>query len=224
MTWQQLLDGVQHDFSFRDMTDVQANVQRNNTFLSFTMADGMRSVYRLKGFPQLPVQGIEVVFSVEKYQPDGQLLDMRKDLREYVYEEPEDMVEFFATYPAPHGSMVFGYQQALNGLTQRLPQFEGHPKYQGGHRLYNLNGTPVQPVTFDVSVINESSENVGDGAIELTEMDGVSPFEYSFDAGQTYTAGNTLQNVAAGDYTVAVRDSLGVLHAQTIIVSANESS
>lgn len=230
MTWQNLIDGLRHDFNFRDLTEVHANIQRNNTYLSFREADGTRVVYRLIGYPQLPAVGIDVHFSVEMYRPNGEQIGLRKDLARYNFQEPDQFVPLFAMHVPTQGGMAFGLQQAINGLTRRLTQFEGHPQLQTGHMLYTMDGDAVQPVTFDLAVTEETGQDVsgewtgqGDGTVTLTEIDGTGPFEFSLDGGQTYQATGLFENLAAGDYTVAVRDSLGIWHSKKVTVNIQEA-
>lgn len=224
MTWQNLLDGVRHDFNFRNLTEVHANIQRNNTYLSFREADGTRVLYRLIGYPQLPAVGIDVHFNREMYRPNGEQIGLRKDLARYNFQEPEEFVPLFAMHVPTQGGMAFGLQQAINGITRRLPQFEGHPTWQTGHMLYTMDGDPVQPVTFDVAVTDETQTDDGsgnltpnqDGSITLTEIDGNGPFEFSIDGGQTYQPTGLFEDLPAGDYTAAVRDSLGIWHSKKV--------
>ncbi len=230
ITWENIVAGMRHDFNFRDLTEVHANIQRNNTYLCFKEPDGTRFVYRLIGYPELPVVGINVSFAVEMYRPNGELIGLRNDLRGYSFEEPEEFVPLFAMYPAPYGGLVFGLQQAINGLTRQLPQFEGHETLQTGHMLYSMDAEGVQPVTFNVAQTDETVTDDGegnytpngDGSISLTAIDGSGPFEFSINGGETYQPTGVFKNLSAGEYTVASRDALGIWHAKKVTLNVPE--
>ena len=229
ITWQNLLDGMRHDFTFRNLTEVHANIQRNNSYLSFREPDGTRVIYRTIGYPQLPPVGIDVYFSIEMYRADGERIGLRKDLARYTFQEPEEFVEQFAMYNPPQGGMSFGLMQSINGLTRRLPQFEGHQLLQTGHMLYTMDGNAVQPVTFDVAITEETLLDDGlgtlvsqaDGTVTLTPIDGTGPFEYSLQpvgSAEVYGVTSLFEALSAGEYTAAVRDSQGIWHSKKISV------
>ncbi len=66
-------------------------------------------------------------------------------------------------------------------------------------------GTPAAFVSSAVPT-DPSCNGVSDGSIDVTVSGGTPPYEYSSNAGNTYQSSSSLNNLAAGTYTVWVRD------------------
>lgn len=232
INWTDIRAEARHNFTFKGLTDVHVVLKRNGSFLSFVDSDQIRHVYTLRGYPTLATIGIEVVFDISQFTLSGKEIPLQKGLgiTEYVYTEPEELVDLFAGYSPPQGVGAFGLQQAINGLARRLEVFEGHPILQTGHMIYTFTGEAVQPVTFDVlNVQQESQTDNGDGSytanadgsFEIQPVDGTGPFEYHLgdDNWQPIPVDEIVfTDLQAGPYTVAVRDSLGIWHSKTVEV------
>lgn len=189
--WTDIRNVFTHSFTFRGLTNPQVILQRNGSQVRYTDDDDITHVYKLRSFPTLATEGIEVVFDIEQYTKSGKQIPLAKGpgVTEYVYTEPESLIDNFAGYTPPQGVGAFGLQQAINGLTRRLAVFEGHPELQTGHRIFDFLGNAVQPVTFDLVSITEETqvediENPGtylpqgDGSFVIDAIDGTAPFEY----------------------------------------------
>ncbi|PWA08066.1 T9SS type A sorting domain-containing protein [Flavobacterium laiguense] len=61
--------------------------------------------------------------------------------------------------------------------------------------------------TPTVAVINATCKGSNNGAININTSGGKSPFSYSINDGVTYVPNNTFTNLAAGNYTVYVKDT-----------------
>lgn len=231
ITWSEIRNETRHDFNFKDLTDVHIVLKRNGSYLSFIDSDHIRHVYKLRGFPTLASSGIEVVFDIKQFTLSGKEIPLMKGagITEYVYTEPEQLVDLFAGYTPPQGVGAFGLQQAVNGLTRRLEVFEGHPQLQTGHMIYTFEGVAVQPVTFNVLNISQETQTDNgdgtytpnaDGSFEIQPVDGTGPFEYNLgdDNWQALPVDGIFNELPAGSYTIAVRDSLGIYHTKTVEV------
>ncbi|MEO6491121.1 MAG: T9SS type A sorting domain-containing protein, partial [Ferruginibacter sp.] len=73
------------------------------------------------------------------------------------------------------------------------------------------------PITVSTLVKNASS-CANDGSIEVYRSGGISPYTYSLD-NVTYVTNNKFFNLAAGSYTVYVKDSKGCIGSQAVSVS-----
>lgn len=169
--WTQIRPGLRLDFDFLDLTDCHLMLQRWGSTLSFTLPNGVTKVYKLKKYPDLAQVGIDVVFTIQEFYPDGGLIPLKQGegVTFYTYKEPESTVDLFAGYSPPQGVAPFGIQQAFNGLTRRLTIFEGHPVLQTGHRLFDFEGNFVQPVTFEVSNVQQETITYTEGAVPEPE-------------------------------------------------------
>jgi hypothetical protein len=215
--WTDIRSVFTHNFTFKSLVNPQVILQRNGSQLRYTDADEITHVYKLRSFPTLATEGIEVVFDIEQYTKSGKQIPLAKgpEITEYVYTEPESMIDNFAGYSPPQGVGAFGLQQAINGLTRRLAVFEGHPQLQTGHRIFDFLGSAVQPVTFElINIIHETQvEDVenpgtyipqGDGSFTIDAIDGTAPFEYFIADGAWLMAnppGATGYDTSAETYT-----------------------
>ena len=64
-------------------------------------------------------------------------------------------------------------------------------------------------LTAEILSTNESIQGAMDGSITVNASDGTEPYMYSFDAGQSFSSANVINNLSAGIYTIIVEDVLG---------------
>ena len=64
-------------------------------------------------------------------------------------------------------------------------------------------------ITAEIDITNTSSEGSEDGAISITVISGVSPYQYSIDGGETYTESNNFTGLSAGEYNISIFGSAG---------------
>lgn len=79
----------------------------------------------------------------------------------------------------------------------------------------------VNPAIINAAIINlpESCEQ-GNGSLEVGEISGgTSPFQYSFDEGE-YSNIQKFENLAAGDYSIAIRDAKGCIKEMDFTVNS----
>jgi guanyl-specific ribonuclease Sa len=73
---------------------------------------------------------------------------------------------------------------------------------------YTIEPSSIIPLdTPTVAVINATCKGSNNGAININTTGGKSPFSYSLNDGVTYVPNNTFTNLAAGNYTVYVKDA-----------------
>jgi len=65
--------------------------------------------------------------------------------------------------------------------------------------------------------------NNSDGAINIFASGGVSPYQYSINNGSTFSATSVFNNLAAGSYTVVVKDANGCTSSQVVNVAPSSS-
>lgn len=80
----------------------------------------------------------------------------------------------------------------------------------------------VAAFDFTTIVTHETISGEEDGIIEITPSGTGAPFTYSKDAGVGYQAGNVFSGLAAGTYTIAVKDSGGIVVAKNVTVNPGE--
>lgn len=76
--------------------------------------------------------------------------------------------------------------------------------------------------SFTTAKTDESIIGAADGTIVVTVTGTVAPFTYSKDGGATYQAGNLFENLAAGTYTIVVKDAGGVILAANVTIEPGE--
>ncbi len=96
--------------------------------------------------------------------------------------------------------------------------------------VYDINGCvsflsaqiaqPLAPVSASAVVTNALCFGQSTGAINLTASGGTAPYTYNWDTGATT---EDIGNLAAGDYTVIIHDSLGCLYSYTDTVKQANS-
>ncbi len=59
----------------------------------------------------------------------------------------------------------------------------------------------------DANIVSPSCNGASDGTIELDVQNGQAPYEFDLNDGNGFTSNSIIQNVAAGTYTVTVRDA-----------------
>ncbi|MFN8341234.1 MAG: gliding motility-associated C-terminal domain-containing protein [Cyclobacteriaceae bacterium] len=62
-------------------------------------------------------------------------------------------------------------------------------------------------LTFTTSTVNVSCNGLTDGSITVTAAGGTVAYQYSKDNGATFQAGNVFSSLAAGSYTIVVKDA-----------------
>lgn len=88
-----------------------------------------------------------------------------------------------------------------------------------GQQLNVGASTPV--VIDDVSTTN-SSCGAGDGSITITASGGTAPLQYSINAGNTFQASGSFNNLTAGNYNVIVEDNSGCqVSGQAVVSNSN---
>ncbi len=76
--------------------------------------------------------------------------------------------------------------------------------------------------SFTVAKTDETISGAADGIIELTVSGTLAPFSFSKDGGATYQLGNIFNGLAAGTYTIVVKDSNNILRAQNVTIAAGQ--
>ena len=74
-------------------------------------------------------------------------------------------------------------------------------------------------MTVDIDISSESEAGAGDGAILLTPINGVGPYMYSIDNGNTFQKSNMFTGLSGGQYDIVVQGELGCLFSGTATVS-----
>ncbi len=72
--------------------------------------------------------------------------------------------------------------------------------------------------TANLNVINESEAGANNGAIFIDASNGVGPFQYSIDGGQTFVDNPSFLNLIGGEYELLVQDALGCTYEETVLV------
>lgn len=107
--------------------------------------------------------------------------------------------------------------QLNDGMPQSSPVFTGVPNGVYTITVADANGCEIQlsatvavnTLVVSASLVNDiSCFNAHDGQISVSVSGGTAPFEYSLN-GMAYQPENTFANLAAGMYTVTVRDAEG---------------
>lgn len=83
--------------------------------------------------------------------------------------------------------------------------------------------TPVDVCDVEVNIVpeNTSSEFANDGTISIYPLGATSPFMYSIDGGQNFSAGNEFNDLSAGIYDIVVKKaSGGCTYEETVIIEA----
>lgn len=85
-----------------------------------------------------------------------------------------------------------------------------------GSETVTIVSSPM--ITATATVTPASCSGVPDGSITILVTAGTAPFQFSLDGGITYQSSNILSNLAAGAYTVTIRDVAGCVISMTVIV------
>lgn len=80
--------------------------------------------------------------------------------------------------------------------------------------------TFVCTLAGDVEVVPESAVGAADGVIMVFATDGVGPFTYSIDGGETFTESNMFTGLAAGDYEVIIAGVGGCTYSQMVTIES----
>jgi gliding motility-associated-like protein len=118
---------------------------------------------------------------------------------------------------------------SIDGVNyQTNPTFSGLPpgRYpvniidgNGGSYLWTTYLYPLCTLTPTATVVNADCGSQ-DGSIMAQVTDGFPPYQYSID-GVNYQLGNTFTGLAAGNYTVLVKDGAGTIAAANASVASN---
>lgn len=73
-------------------------------------------------------------------------------------------------------------------------------------------------LTADITAIGASGANATDGVINIVASDGVAPYEYSINGGQSFGSNNVFSNVAPGTYDVVIQDLTMTCTYETTVV------
>lgn len=80
----------------------------------------------------------------------------------------------------------------------------------------------VSDIQLTSSTVNVSCHSGEDGSISVDASGGIAPYEYSLD-GTTFQTEATFADLAAGDYTITVRDSIGCIASVVATISQPEA-
>jgi len=120
------------------------------------------------------------------------------------------------------------YSYAINGLPYQASNvFNGLPpgvytvvvvdiNGDSGSETVTIVSSPM--ITATATVTPASCSGVPDGSITILATAGTAPFEFSLDGGTTYQSSNILSNLAAGAYTITIRDVAGCVISMTVVV------
>ncbi|MDF9795387.1 hypothetical protein OKW21_000650 [Catalinimonas alkaloidigena] len=185
--------------------------------IEYLDADGLLNRYKIKGYPIPFNKKIKVSYSYALIRPsNGEVLKSFAD----AYDEPNVSTFYHTVLPQSVSYGYFAAFQSLNGLCARLPELAGNNQCpHKGYRPFNTVGEFVQPVQFRTEITDETQSNLevegqqqlvanSDGNITVTVINGVGPYEYKLND-NIYQSTNVFDNLAAGDYTIYVRDSVG---------------
>jgi len=74
----------------------------------------------------------------------------------------------------------------------------------------------------EISTTNASNENATDGTISINPNNGMAPYQYSIDGGESFFDDNTFTDLAPGTYTIVVKDeSENCVYEETIELEFN---
>jgi hypothetical protein len=126
------------------------------------------------------------------------------------------------------------YQYSIDGganfqpgnLFENLPAGEYTVVVQGAYDCIYEETVTIElcALAIQATVTNESAENAGDGAIEVTASSGSGPFQYSIDGGVTFQSGPLFENLFKDEYQLIVLDALGCTASLTVEVGVDPNS
>jgi hypothetical protein len=138
---------------------------------------------------------------------------------------------------ASGGDAIYTYKWSLDGTT--FTAFTaGNALHAAGTYTFSVADgkgcTVISPQTYVVTLpdaelsfttalsgyngFNISCTGSSDGRIEVTALGGNHSYQYKLNSG-TYQSGNVFDNLAAGSYTVSVKDGRGCIKSTTIILT-----
>jgi large repetitive protein len=88
-------------------------------------------------------------------------------------------------------------------------------RYNSGYCVTNYTSNPVTltvqsgPQVASTIVSNPTDCNVNNGSITIYMTGGIAPYQYSKDNGATYQFSNVFPNLAAGTYSILIKDGTG---------------
>ena len=203
---QQLIEGTLYELVYPGLDEVRVNIQDDNTWLQFTNVDGKHH-YQIKEYPTKVVGAALVKYNYRlRAHSNGEIIRNQPD-QSYL---EKDYWPFALANPL-QGIVLFGYQQAINGLLRRLSIFGGNEK-QYGPSLFSFSGQAITLIAFEVEIMHETVQVSGDGTttaqadgqILINVTHGDAPFEYSVD-GQNWQDTNVFSGLASGEYFIMVR-------------------
>ena len=89
----------------------------------------------------------------------------------------------------------------------------------GSTETLNFCATFVCMLGADITFTPESETGANDGSLMISTIDGIGPFQYSIDGGQTFQDNSVFDNLPAGDYSVVVTGDLDCRYEETVNVS-----
>ena len=103
-----------------------------------------------------------------------------------------------------------------------LPPLTGWSYLGGGSKTISvLEGScgTIPPLTVQISKNNSSC--IEDGSIIINASGGVPPYTYSKDGGVSYQTNPIFNNLAAGNYSIYIQDSIGTIQTQLVTITSN---
>lgn len=212
-----------YNFTHRNKNvEVELDFYNNEVqwFLRYYDGDGLLNEYRIIGYPNVVGQQIEVTFSFSLKRPSNNAV-----LKSHQDSYYESNLEAF--YRMKIGDFEYGHFagiQAMNGLIARLPVFDSNKdQATTGYRIFDQFGQFYQPVVFDLAIDSETftqeegqEVNNSDGLVTVNVLDGVGPYEYQLEQGETVLTPfqselAIFDNLSAGQYKLSVRDAAGTV-------------
>lgn len=116
-----------------------------------------------------------------------------------------------------------------NGVFTALPPGSYSVKVRGNNGICEVNGgnftltAPPTPQILNVLDFDPTFCDVPNGSITISASGGISPLQYSIDAGQTWQSLNTFQLLGSGNYQLRVRNANGtcMINGPTVSLSAS---
>lgn len=218
---------MKHTFNFKNKV-VEVSTDKSNWYVQYTDDDGLLNRYEVS-YPQPTQQFIRVPFSWKLIrQSNNKVLQSRHD--EY-HETSVDAYYDAVLQPGQtYGS--FAAIHALNGLIAREDAFDGDKRTATGYRVFRGDGSFYQPVIFDIINVRPETQAAdatgtmvgqGNGGFEVQIHNGIAPIEWRLSTATGWRSVDTIyNNLAAGDYRVEVRDSVGTLRYADVTIPVQE--
>lgn len=154
-----------------------------------TESNGVIKKYIIKGLvSNYQAKEIKVDYAIVNEDNQGGVLGSERGI--YVITDPVEFNYFYSfEFVGNIGTCIA--KHCINGLLYRL----------FGVRCFNENLVFYQPISFDVSIINND--------ITIVPVDGIAPFSFSLDS-VNWTENPEFLGLPYGTHTVHVKDSTGI--------------